>query len=169
MAWQMYYLYPEGRQMNEMTMSEMAAQGEGIKRFAGYRFLLGPEQLCLSPGRRVSSPEEYLGWHVSIVTQRGGDPWDSPEPTKARINHGRWIADCFWCKTGMLTRPEWGIAYCGECGARYHKEQVEFPEDYSLIEALLLRRVQRAQQNWDSRQTLNELAEENLSPEVITP
>ncbi|KKK99644.1 hypothetical protein LCGC14_2630680, partial [marine sediment metagenome] len=91
-----------------------------MKSFAGYRFLLGPEQLLLSPGRRVSSPAEYLGWHVSVITNRGGDPWDSPEPTKARVNHGRWIADCVWCGTGMLTRPEWGVAYCGECGARYY-------------------------------------------------
>lgn len=155
--------------MSEMTMNEMAAGGEGMKRFAGYRFLLGPEQLSLSPGRRVSSPTEYLAWHESVVTRRGGDSWDSHEAVSAYINHGRWIAKCFWCSTGMLTRPEWGVAYCGECGARYHKGQVEYPEDHKAIEEILLRRVRRDQQNWDSRQSLNELSEENLSPEVITP
>ena len=140
-----------------------------MKSFAGYRFLLGPEQLLLSPGRRVSSPAEYLGWHVSVITNRGGDPWDSPEPTKARVNHGRWIADCVWCGTGMLTRPEWGVAYCGECGARYHKDQVEYPEEHKDIERILLRRVRRDQQNWDDRQTAPELEVENRLPEVLTP
>lgn len=140
-----------------------------MKRFMGYRFLLGPEQLMFDPGRRVSSPEEYLGWHVSNVTLRGGDPWDSPESTKAYVNHGRWIADCFWCGTGMLTRPAWGVAYCGECGARYRRGEVKFPEDHKAIEAILLRRVRREQQNWDDRQSAEELAVENRLPEVFTP
>ena len=137
--------------------------------FHGYRFLLGPEQLMFYPGRSVSSPAEYLGWHVSVITSRGGDAWDSSEATKARVNHGRWIADCFWCGTGMLTRPEWGVAYCGECGARYHKEQVAFPADHKAIEKILLRRVRRDQQNWDERQSVGELANENRLTEVLTP
>ncbi len=141
-----------------------------IKRFVPYRFLLGPEQLLsLSPGRRVSSPAEYLGWHAQHVTARGGEPWDSPEPTKAYVNHGRWVADCAWCKTGMLTRPEWGVAYCGECGARYHKDHVAFPEEHEALETALLSRLRREQQNWDDRQTVEELERENRSPEVLTP
>ena len=143
--------------------------GVGVKSFTPYRFLLGPEQLSITPGRRVSSPAEYLGWHVSNVTNRGGSPWDSPEPTKARVNHGRWLADCVWCGTGMLTRPEWGVAYCGECGARYHKDQVAFPSDHKSIEAILLVRVRRDQQNWDDRQDADALARENSSVEVLTP
>ena len=149
--------------------------------FAGYRFLLGPEQLSLSPGRRVSSVVEYLAWHVSVVTRRGGEPWDSNESVKAHVNHGRWIADCFWCGTGMLTRPEIGVAYCGECGARYHKGQgvivmsvslvgfVKYPAEYRAIEKILLKRVRRDQQNWDDRQSVGDLERENQLPEVITP
>ena len=140
-----------------------------MKPFSPYRFLLGPEQLSFYPGRRVSSPVEYLGWQVSMITQRGGDPWDSPEPTRARVNHGRWIVDCVWCNSGILTRPQWGVAYCGECGARYHIEQVEFPPQYKAIEKILLRRVRRDQQNWDHTQTVGDLASENELPEVITP
>lgn len=140
-----------------------------MKRFAGYRFLLGPEQLSLSPRLHVSSPFEYLAWQTSIVTQRGGDPWDSQMPTKAHVNHGRWVADCFWCGTGMLTRPQWGVAYCGECGARYHRNYVVYPTDYEAIEKLLMLRVRRDQQNWDDRQTVDELEKENQLPEVLTP
>lgn len=140
-----------------------------MKGFKGYRFLLGPEQLSFYPGRRVSSPEEYLGWHATAVTSRGGDPWDSPTPTKARVNHGRWIADCVWCGTGMLTRPEWGVAYCGECGARYRVGRVIFPADVRGLERALLVRVRRDQQNWDDRQTIDDLELENRMPEVLTP
>lgn len=137
--------------------------------FSGYRYLLGPEQLMCFPGRRVSSPAEYLAWHTTVVTRRAGTPWDSPEPTTIYVNHGRWIADCVWCGTGMLTRPDWGIAYCGECGARYHSDQVEYPEEHEAIEKILLRRVRRDQQNWDVRQTVDELELENKLPEVLTP
>jgi hypothetical protein len=140
-----------------------------MKHFTGYRFLLGPEQLLFSPGRRVSSPEEYLGWHVSVVTRRGGNPWDSPEPTKAYVNHGRWVANCVWCLTGMLTQPHWRIACCGECGARYSSARVHFPENIEAIEKILLRRVRRDQQNWDDRQSVDELKKENRLPEVLTP
>ena len=140
-----------------------------MKHFTGYRFLLGPEQLLFGPGQRVSSPEEYLAWHVSVVTRRGGDPWDSPEPTKAYVNHGRCVANCVWCKTGMLTRPDWGLACCGECGARYSPERVHFPEHYDAIEKILLVRVRRDQQNWDDRQGVAELEKENNLSEVLTP
>lgn len=137
--------------------------------FLGYRFLQGPEQLTLSPGRRVASREEYLAWHMSAVSSRGGNAWDSPEQVKAYINHGRWIAICFWCGTGMLTRPEWRLACCGECGARYHSDRVVYPNEYKAIEKILLRRVQREQQNWDDRQGVPELEKENKLPEVLTP
>lgn len=140
-----------------------------MTQFRPYDFILGPEQLAYYPGRRVSIALEYLSWQVSMVTQRGGNPWDSPEPTIARINHGRWIADCIWCKSGILTRPEWGVAYCGECGARYHIKQVEFPKNYKAIEKILLRRVRRDQQNWAQPQTIADLQKENKLPEVVTP
>ena len=147
----------------------MAVEVISRKRFAPYRFILGPEQLSASAGRPVSTPEDYLGWHTTIVTSRGGTPWDSPEPTRARVNHGRWLADCFWCKGGILTRPEWGVAYCGECGARYRKGQVVFPTNHAAISRALSRRVRRDQQNWDDRQTVEDLEAENRKQEVITP
>ena len=140
-----------------------------MKQFTGYRFLQGPEQLPLSLGRRVQSPEEYRAWHTDIVTMRGGQPWDSPEAAKASINHGRWIADCRWCETAMLTRPDWQIACCAECGARYAREMILFPHEAEKITRLLCSRIRRDQQNWDDRQSMDELEKENKSPEVLTP
>lgn len=138
----------------------------GIKNFRGYRFLLGPEQLLLSRGVHVSTPEEYRAWHTAHITSRGADPWDSPEPIEAYINHGRWVADCRWCNTGMLTRPAWGVAYCAECGARYCRGTVSYPGEFKAAEAILLVRVRREQQNWDSTQSIASLAAENLLAEV---
>ena len=140
-----------------------------MKHFTGYCFLQGPEQLLLEPGRRVTSREEYLAWHISAVTFRGGNVWDSPEQVKTYINHGRWVADCFWCKNGMLTRPDWRLACCSECGARYHLGRIVYPKNYKAIEKILLRRVRRDQQNWDDRQSVGELEKENKLPEVLTP
>jgi len=139
--------------------------------FAGYRFLLGPEQLFidLTRRRRVTSPSEYFAWQKQGLLNRGAEPWDSHEPTFVRVNHGRWIADCVWCGTGMLTRPDWRMALCGECGARYQGQRVSFPKQHAEIEAILLRRVRRDQQNWDSTQDVRELEEENRLAEVVTP
>ncbi len=133
--------------------------------------IIGPEQLQYfpgHPGRRVSNPDEYLGWHTAIVTARGGVPWDTDRAITARINHGRWVADCVWCSAGMLTRPEWGVAYCAECGARYGRELVAFPKEHKKIETPLRERVMRQQQNWDDRQNAADLVEENKRPDVIT-
>ena len=139
-----------------------------IKNFHGYRFLLGPEQLLLSRGVQVSTPEEYRAWHAGHVTSRDADPWDSPEAVVAYVNHGRWVADCRWCKTGMLTRADWGVAYCGECGERYNPGSVNYPEDFKAAERILLARVRRDQQNWNSTQSLAALAAENRLAEVST-
>lgn len=133
--------------------------------------IIGPEQLQYvpgHPGRRVSTPDEYLGWHSAVVLAREGVPWDTDRKVTARVNHGKWIADCAWCKAGMLTRPEWGVAYCVECGARYGKALVIFPKFPKDVEAPLLERVMRRQQNWDNRQGPAELKEENERDEVIT-
>lgn len=141
------------------------------RRFLGFKEITGPEQLQFDPnhpGRRIASPADYLGWHTAIVTTKGLEPWDSEKPARARINHGRWIADCIWCGGGMLTRPDWGVAFCGGCGARYHKRYVLFPRDPRSFERPLLVRVRRDQQNWTAEQSVEALELENLRPDVKT-
>lgn len=130
-------------------------------KFAGYKFIQGPEQLSFTPGKQVQTPEEYQIWQTNIVLLRGGNPWDSEGAVEAHINHGRWMANCRWCETGMYTRPDWGVAYCAECGARYNKGMVRFGEDADKIAEVLCLRLKREQQNWDSSQSLAELVDEN--------
>jgi hypothetical protein len=131
-----------------------------IENFKGYKFLLGAEQLRLDDLKRVDSPEDYRLWQLWIVTSRGAEPWDSEASVEAYVNHGRWVANCYWCRTGMYTRPDWGVAFCAECGARYGWEKVLFPKEYEEIAHLLCRRVRREQQNWDRTQDIESLRAE---------
>ncbi len=141
------------------------------RKFKGHKTIHGPEQLQydpFNPGRRIASPAEYLGWHAATVTTKGVEPWDSHKKATARINHGRWIADCVWCTGAALTRPDWGVAYCATCGARYHKKYVKFPPNPEQLEAPLLLRVKRELQNWKVGETVKDLEEENKRPDVKT-
>ena len=141
------------------------------RNFGGYANILGPETLQFdpaNPGTRINGPAAYLGWHTKVVTSRGVEPWDSRRKAYARVNHGRWIADCVWCGSGMLTRPDWGVAFCATCGARYHQKRVKFPRRWKRIANILRIRVKREHQNWDDRQTVEELEAENDLPEVKT-
>ncbi len=135
--------------------------------FQPYQYLLGPEQLQLVPGKLVRTPAEYRLWQGNLVVQRGGNPWDSDRATRARVNHGRWIALCCWCTAAMFTRPDWCVAYCVECGARYEgEEEVVFPADHAAFTVVLCQRIRRDQQNWDGTQTVRDLDEENQRKEV---
>ncbi len=129
--------------------------------FPGYTRLQGPEVLSFSSGVKVRTPSDYLVWQGVMVTSKGGNLWQSTEPVEAYVNHGRWIAKCRWCDTGILTRPDWGVAYCAECGARYEKGFVKFPPNAEKIADLLCKRVRRENQNWDSRQSVEDLEKEN--------
>ena len=62
----------------------------------------------------------------------------------ARIDHGRWIADCPACKKAMYVDPQEKILVCVTCGneGTGTAVMVEFPENYQKIEnALLMRPV----------------------------
>lgn len=110
---------------------------------------------------RVQAPTDFLAWQAEHVARRGiarvvgvsADVW-------ARVNHGRWLADCQRCGQGMFTHPEWRIACCAECGAVYRG--VVFPEAIADITRLLLQRPRRDTQNWEPGESLTRLRFENL-------
>lgn len=136
-------------------------------KFPGYKKLLGPEQLGFDPWTRVETPEDYLRWHDWVVRRRHGQPWDSPEPIHAEVWGGRWVASCFWCKTVLLTRPQWGMAYCAECGARYREGMVIFPDKHEEIERILCQRIIRETQGWLRGETVADLVSENIAHGVV--
>lgn len=121
--------------------------------FPGYERLIGPETLPIG-GRFVRTPRDYvICQHVNVMI-RGARSWPTQVKVQAYINAGRWVARCHWCSTAkavaMLTRPDWGIACCFECGAVYNRGSVIFP-DAELLAAvvpLLLKRPSRDHQNW---------------------
>ena len=128
--------------------------------FPGYTRLIGPESLSLGEYLSVRTPDDYRRWHLLRVTLANAQPWTSPEKVTAYVNYGRWMVNCFWCKKGVLTRPDWGIAFCATCGAQYEQGMVIFPTD-SNIERALLKRPDPDTQHWDDKQTAEDLLREN--------
>lgn len=133
-----------------------------------YTRIAGPETLRFMPGDvPVLTPELYLGWHAAQLSradvarqERRGDMLE------ARVEHGRWIVDCPVCsvagaRVGMLTRPDWGLACCAECGGVYRC--LVFPADYEAIVRILLERPSRMTQNWRVPETAADLQRENVA------
>lgn len=127
--------------------------------FPGYASLVGSESLSLNDFH-VQSPGDYNMWQLIVVTAKKGKVWSTKRQVVAYINHGRWIVDCAWCTRGMLTRPDWGIANCIQCGARYDQGTIAFPADENIVRALLIRPIPETQ-NWDEKQTAADLWREN--------
>ena len=132
--------------------------------FPGYPRLTGPETLVykspLGTLFEVRCVEDYRKWHEMVVTSRQGETWASPEGCIAYVNFGRWVINCYWCKKGVLTRPDWMFAGCAECGAYYEADKLTFPRD-QRIEELLRKRPDRDTQHWDNKQTAEDLLREN--------
>lgn len=137
-----------------------------MSKFPGYSRIQGPETHYTlgtdGAGNviRVQTAEDYKLWHRVIILSRNDKIW-TPDLNQliVRINHGRWVADCTACNTGMLTRPDWNLACCSVCGAIY-EGTLKFPAD-SRIEALIRLRPDITTQHWDHLQTAEDLLREN--------
>ncbi|KKL08095.1 hypothetical protein LCGC14_2579310 [marine sediment metagenome] len=114
--------------------------------------------------RGVVTAEDYLAWYLkSMAEGGGGHAWISTMPIAARVNHARWTTSCAWCPNAPLTDPEWGVAYCPECGASYPKGMVIFPDNWQEIEAILLVRTTPENMNWREPETVADLRAENAA------
>jgi hypothetical protein len=76
----------------------------------------------------------------------------------ARVNHGRWIADCPQCLGGIALEPEWPEVGCLECAHWF--AAIAVPIDRADIEAALKVRP-RVNQNWTPGETVTRLRQEN--------
>jgi hypothetical protein len=87
--------------------------------------------------------------------------------TRARVDHGRWMADCPFCPSAQIISKDDRRYFCPECvmekigGAMVH---VVWPSDDKVaeIERLLLRRPRPAAMGWMPNQSVSELAIENV-------
>jgi len=126
-----------------------------------YKGLIGPESLAPAETRvPLATASEYRRWQMRSIRQRGGVVFESDKPVEAFVNHGRWMVHCAWCANAPLTRPDWGLACCMECGAFYPADKVIFPEQTEEITTILCKRARRDQQNWTC-ESLEALQEEN--------
>lgn len=128
-----------------------------------YTRIEGPEKLSFPgavPPLFVSSPETYQAWHAAMIRHNAApvNRWLSLLPRQARIEHGRWLITCT-CQSGVLTRPDWRLGCCIQCGAVYRT--IDFPAACHDIERVLLERPCRENQNWLIGQTFLDLLMEN--------
>lgn len=78
------------------------------------------------------------------------------EPVAARLNHGRWIADCPYCSGAELVSRKGHAFFCLSCGMKGNNGRplpVAFPDNVAEIETKLAR-VAEEYQNWDAERGL---------------
>ena len=101
----------------------------------------------------------------------GSDVIESTTPLPARLEHGRWIADC-QCGGGVACDLSMGVAVCflhrdpddptGAVETRIHTAIV-WPANRGRIEALLEKRGLNRNRNWRLGETEADLARENAA------
>ena len=82
---------------------------------------------------------------------------------EARLNHGRWIADCPDCAGAQFVDETEPIFFCLACGnveARGQFRRVKFPRDKAKIEGRMNARPM-LNRNWEIRETIEDLDAEN--------
>lgn len=96
--------------------------------------------------------------------ERDFEEWlvDTGDTVTARIEHGRWIADCPGCRSGIGVWPEMDDAACMGCGRVY---TVAFPSAGDIAEAEKVLNARPVElQNWfPGREDVADLKVENLA------
>ena len=83
----------------------------------------------------------------------------------ARVDAGRWIVDCPWCKSAAFASREDRRFFCVECAnTAVHGAwiNVVFPGEWAEIEALLSVRPHAMNQWWTPGEKLSQLQAENI-------
>ena len=89
------------------------------------------------------------------------DEHQDATPRIARIDFGRWVADCA-CGGGVALNPTWTEAYCFGCGAVL--TNIQYPLNRAEIEATVERRPHERHRFWlpEKGETLDTLRFENM-------
>ena len=122
-------------------------------------------------------PEEYQVMVRRMYMGMGFGPL--PDPTEdnilgevsARINHGRWIADCAGCNSALVVDLTELVFMCVECGNNHNGGKwlrVTVPRNRKAIETELLKRpingrnpAEAVNRNWEPGETVATLKQEN--------
>lgn len=86
----------------------------------------------------------------------------------ARIEHGRWLADCPTCGGALIVDSKIPLFICHECGSPENLGKwymLAFPKNKAKIEAALLKRpghrMKAPTRHWFPHETLKQLEAEN--------
>lgn len=93
------------------------------------------------------------------------DEVDNKFLTTARVNHGRWVADCPFCNGAEMVNPNDPYFDCGSCSNKTvngKRIPVVFPKLIYSIEVELLPRP-KPNQNWEPGETIFDLMAENIA------
>ena len=89
-------------------------------------------------------------------------------PIPAYVNHGRWVADCPACRTGLQlprgprqVKAEF-VQVSDACVSCEYPIQVVMPEDADLIDNALASRRLMVNRNWYPHESVGDLLAENL-------
>lgn len=120
---------------------------------------------------RDHTPNPQFGmenlWANTIKGRRGAVAFpvgeDNKKKTKAKVNQGRWIAECPFCNGAELVRPDDPKFYCLSCGNAEIGNKwiaVEFPGDHDKITKELEKRPKEQVANWVPGEKLEDLEKE---------
>lgn len=85
---------------------------------------------------------------------------------EARVDHGRWIADCPSCPSAQDVTPADPRFWCPTCGSGDVWHRVVFPKNRAAIEEVLDLRPLAQNRNWRPSETLADLKRENAEHKV---
>jgi hypothetical protein len=92
--------------------------------------------------------------------------YTGPDRVVILVTGGAWKVVCPDCGNAPAYDPEWQLACCFECGARF--EGLAPPADAAQIEALLMARPRVSTRNWMPRDTIADLVAENRAHGVTS-
>lgn len=97
------------------------------------------------------------------MRQRGTRVRESDELLVARVDHGRWLADCPACNAGIALTPGASEAFCFGFGCGHRFTHIAWPDDAAVeeIERTLRARPKIATRNWLPTETVDDLRREN--------
>ena len=83
----------------------------------------------------------------------------------ARVNHGRWIVDCPWCRSAQDVDPDDLVFFCLDCGSeavdgKWCKVEIPASSRREKLETILAARPDARNRNWEG-ESVAELAREN--------
>lgn len=107
-----------------------------------------------SIGKGPQDEQDYKRNVRRLMVQLKVAERDEQRTVHARIDEGRWVADCT-CNAASLVHPYYKSARCAECG---DVATVVFPDEWESIEALLIERKSIASRTWKSGESLADVA-----------